>query len=220
MTFEKVINKKSGTIISMDKHKLYGIWHRYRKISLWGLVAAFFISGAVSIYALRANNLKMVQLRQAVYSADQQSGDVGGALNNLRQFVFNHMNTNLSAGSTSNEPPIQLVYSFDRAVAAARSSLSAEGSADQVYTAAQGQCEQSSIALNEKAQCIENYISVHGNGIAQLVLLPKGDFTYDFVSPAWSPDLAGWAIVATIIFGPLLVVRLIAGRFIKSYIRK
>lgn len=204
----------------MDKHKLYGLWHRYRKISLWGLVAAFLISGCVSIYALRANNLKMVQLRQAVYTADQQAGDVNGALNDLRQFVFSHMNTNLSAGSNSNEPPIQLVYSFNRSVAAARSALSAVGSADQIYTAAQGQCEQSSVPLNAKAQCIENYISAHGKGIAQLVLPPKGDFTYDFVSPVWSPDLAGWSIVATFVFGLLLIARLIVGRFIKSYIKK
>jgi hypothetical protein len=202
----------------MNKHKLSGIWHRYGKVTLLGLIAVFLISGAVSIYALRANNLKMIQLRQAVYTADEQGGDIATALNNLRQFVFDHMNTNLSAGSTSNEPPIQLVNTFNRDVAAARAKLSAQGSSDQVYTAAQGQCEQSSVPLASKAQCIEDYITAHGNGIAQLNLPPKGDYTFDFVGPFWSPDLAGWSLVATFIFGLLLISRLITGLIIKRYL--
>jgi preprotein translocase subunit SecF len=30
--------------------------------------------------------------------------------------------------------------------------------------------------------------------------IPQGLYQFDFVSPTWSPELAGWSLVATIIF--------------------
>jgi hypothetical protein len=177
------------------------------------------LCGAISIYALRANNLKMLKLKQAVFTADQQDSDITAALNNLRQFVYSHMNTNLSAGSSSTEPPIQLVNQFNRDVSTARAKLASTGSADQVYKDAQIKCEQPSLAVPARAQCIEDYITVHGNGIPQLSLPPKELYTFNFASPIWSPDLAGWSLVVTFILGLLLLARLITGLFIKRYLK-
>jgi hypothetical protein len=205
----------------MRKKHLYGLWHQTNNVSLVAVLAAFVISGAVSIYALRANNLHMVHLRQAVYSADQKNGDTKTALDNLREYVYSHMNTNLTAGSQGNEAPIQLVYSYNRAVAAEEARVAALGGTNKVYVDAQAACESEmpNTALPYRAQCVENYITSHSSDTVSLNLPPKELYTFNFVSPFWSPDLAGWSILITAILGLLLVARLITGYIIKKYLK-
>jgi hypothetical protein len=204
----------------MRKHQFYGQWHRYRLLSLLVIIFGLIISGAASVYALRNNNLKMAQLRQAVYAVDANDGDVATALNDLRQFIYTHMNTKLRNGSSS-EPPIQLVDSFNRMVSAEQARLTAiNASANQVYVDAQKQCEVAGVPLTVRAQCMQDYVSANGHGIPQLNLPDKSFYTFDFVSPTWSPDLAGWSIIVAIIFGLLLIVRLATGYFIGRYLRE
>lgn len=204
----------------MRKHKLAGLWHRFGGISMFVLIVAFMIAAAVSIFALRANNLQMISLREKVYTADEQGGDVEGALRSLRVFVYGHMNTNLRAGSNSSEPPIQLVNRFNAAVAAEQARVAALSSnAASVYAAAQAQCEKASIPLTSRAQCIQDYVLKNGSSVPQLNLPDKEFYTFDFVSPVWSPDLAGWALVVTGLLGILIIVRLVSGIFMRLYLK-
>ena len=204
----------------MSKTEIYGRWHRYRIASYVIIIAGLVISSAVCVLALRQNNLTMVRLRDAVYSADANGGDVETALNNLRQFVYGHMNTNLRSGSSS-EPPIQLVNRFNTAVEAEEARIAAlTGAANQVYVDAQRQCEVSSVPLTVRAQCIQDYVSAHGSGIPQLNLPDKSFYTFDFASPTWSPDLAGWSMLIAIGFGLLLITRLILGLFVSHYLKQ
>lgn len=203
----------------MSKRTVLTLWHRIRDISVIGIVVALMASGAIAIFALRANNLKMAELRQTVYSTDESGGDVEAALRNLRVFVYGHMNTNLRAGSTSSEPPIQLVHRFNAVVAAEQARVAALNNSTKVYTDAQSQCERSSLPLTARAQCIQDYVLAHGNGAPQLNLPPKEFYTFDFASPAWSPDLAGWSLVAATLCGLLLLVRIAAGFIVKYYLK-
>jgi hypothetical protein len=203
-----------------SKNVTYGKWHRYRWLSLVVIAAGLIISSAVCIYALRQNNLTMTNLRQAVYDADQVDGDVTTALNDLRQFVYGHMNTDLRLGD-STEPPIQLVNEFNRAVAAEQARIATlTGAANQVYVDAQRQCEVASIPLTVRAQCIQDYVSTHSTNVPQMNLPPKEVYTFDFASPTWSPDLAGWSMLAAIGFGIILIIRLILGLFINRYLKE
>jgi hypothetical protein len=203
----------------MNKHKTYGLWHRLKNQSLILLSVLFVASIAVSIYSLRSNNLNMIKLREAVYTADQQNGDIETALNNLREYVHGHMNTNLTSGDASSEAPIQLVGQFNRAVETEQARIAVLGSANQVYVNAQKECEVSSLPLTARAQCMQDYITTYGNGAPQLNLPPKEAYVFDFISPFWSPDLAGWSIVLTALIGLLLVARLISGLFLKRYFK-
>jgi hypothetical protein len=204
----------------MSKQTTYGKWHHYRVLSLIAIIAGLLISSGICIYALRQNNLTMAGLRQAVYAADQADGDIKTALNNLRQFVYGHMNTDLRVGD-STEPPIQLVNEFNRAVEAEQARIAAlTGQANQVYVDAQRQCEVSSIPLTVRAQCIQDYVSAHATNVPQLVLPPKDVYTFDFASPTWSPDLAGWSMLTAIGFAVLLVARLTIGVFVSRYLKE
>lgn len=200
----------------MRQHKAYYLWHRLSGISLWVIVTIFAISVALSIFALRQNNLTMVTLRTDVYTADKQGGDVEAALRELRTFVYSHMNTNLRAGSTSSEAPIQLTDTYNRLVAAEQARVAALGGNAAVYTAAQQKCIDKT-DQSEKLQCIQQYLSDNGGNKFQLSLPSKEFYTFDFISPAWSPDLAGLSIVVAAISGILLILRLIAGQVLKKY---
>ena len=80
------------------------------KVSVRAFLYLFIATALICIFAMRHNNEQMVKLRNAVYVADQQNGDINKALNDLRKYVYSHMNTNLSSGKGSIKPPIQLKY--------------------------------------------------------------------------------------------------------------
>lgn len=159
------------------------------------LFAAAGISCLVCIGALRGNNLHMVELRDAVYIADKENKDVSGALTNLQRYVTSHMNTDLTPGRNAVYPPIQLKYTYERLQAANAGSASNA----QVYSDAQAHCE----ALNStdfsgrnRVPCIQEYVKSHGGTVPKAV--PDSLYKFDFLSPRWSPDLAGWTAVSTL----------------------
>jgi hypothetical protein len=157
------------------------------------------ISALVGILALRHNNVRMVQLRDGVYAADRGSGNVNTALNNLRQYVYAHMNTNLSSGNNNIKPPIQLKYTYQRLYDARLEQVQAAN--QQTYTDAQFYChthaDQNSVSAQQG--CIQNYAVNHGVSEAN-INIPAGLYEFDFASPTWSPDLAGWSLVFSVVF--------------------
>ena len=164
--------------------------------------------------ALRDNNLRMLELKQAVYVADEQNGDIEAALQNLRDFVTTHMNTQMRSPDAS-EPPIQLVNQFNRLLQAEQARLASQD-ASQVYRAAQLACESGAIPLTARAQCIQEYVIANGGQISESSLPPKELYTFDFASPRWSFDLAGVAIVLAVLSASLSIIRLIVGRVAKQ----
>src|SRR5437868_7767644 len=98
----------------MNKRYLHHLWTYVRRVRVWQLLALFFLFAIICIFALRANNLGMVRLRNAVYTADKNGTNVEQSLQNLRAYVQTHMNTDLSDGNTGVYPPIQLKYTYER----------------------------------------------------------------------------------------------------------
>jgi hypothetical protein len=158
----------------------------------------------------------MVSLREKVYTADKNNADVETPLENLRAYVTGHMNTNLNSASNGVYPPVQLKYTYERLVAA-KGNTSANA---QVYTDAQHYCEAqipNGFSGRYRLSCIESYISQHGG--ASAASIPDSLYKFDFVSPTWSPDLAGWSMVLAILsLVVFLCIQLI--RYIQSYLGK
>lgn len=197
----------------MDKKQLHHLWTKLRSIKVWYLLAAFAVTGTLAVFALRQNNLTMIQLRQEVYKADEQNGDVEGALQRLRAYVHAHMNTNLSSGAESVYPPIQLKYTFQRLQEAEKSRT--QQASSQIYTDAQAYCERqnaSDFSGRSRVPCIEQYVSEHG---VKAKPIPDAMYKFDFISPVWSPDLAGFSVLAAAVALLLLVLRIAAGALLK-----
>ena len=193
----------------MNKRRLHHIWTKLRHIKPWYFLVAAVIFAGISIFAMRANNQHMIKLRDAVYSADKNDTDVQTALNRLQAYVTSHMNTNLNT-STSVYPPVQLKYTYDRLVQAQKAKLVQTNG--QLYTDAQHYCEQqdpTDFSGHNRVPCIEQYVSSRAPDAVQLPAVPDALYKFSFVTPTWSPDLAGWSLVVATLSGLLF-----AGTFI------
>ena len=175
-------------------HKLWTIWKKHSHLVYWLFLLLFIFSASVSVIALRHNNQTMIRLRGELYVTDKDNGDVNAALNKLRNYVYSHMNTNLSTGGGSIYPPIQLKYTYARLEAAAQAQADNTG----LYTAAENYCQQQipasvSISGRGRISCVQSYILSHGG--ANVSAISPALYEFDFVSPSWSPDFAGWSLV-------------------------
>ncbi len=202
----------------MNKKHLHHLWRQLQTVKPWYFLVAAVIFGLISVYSLRQNNLTMVRLRDQVYQADQNNNDVEGALRKLREYVYGHMNTDLTNGDNAIYPPLQLKYSYDRALKA--SQPGADDPNSKIYTDAQAECEKQfpqGLSGSGRIPCIQNYIASHG--IKEAALPTASLYQFDFVSPVWSADLAGWSLVATSLSAALFVIRWISDRWLRAELR-
>ncbi|MCW1907866.1 MAG: hypothetical protein KIH63_000815 [Candidatus Saccharibacteria bacterium] len=187
---------------------------RLNKINPWYFLAAAACSAGVSVYALRQNNLTMLRLKEQVAIVDQQNGDIEGALRDLREHVYGHMNTNISSGANPIKPPIQLKYEYERLVASEKERVSTETA--KIYTEGQAVCEAqypNSFSGGPRVPCVESYV---GSRKVTEKPIPDSLYKFDFVSPAWTPDVAGISMVLSAILLSLFVLRFGAERWLKS----
>jgi preprotein translocase subunit SecF len=163
----------------------------------------FIICALVCVMALRHNNETMVKLRQQIYAADQSGNGVDEALNKLRAYVYSHMNTDLKTGNGSIKEPIQLKYTYERAQQAESARIKAIN--DSIRPSAESACNaQHPVDTQTLTNCVQDYISKHGGQREQPV--PPALYQFDFVSPTWSPDLAGFSMIAAFaFFGAFLI---------------
>jgi len=183
-------------------------------------LAACLIVTIVCAIALRSNYQTMVRLRQAVYTADAatdaNNGNVEQTLQQLRAYVGQHMNTNL-ATDDGVYPPIQLVHTYERLVQTEQARVNAANS--QIYTEAQAHCEAQlpgGLSGRTRIPCIEQYVKDRGIAINKI---PASLYMFDFVSPRWSPDLAGWSMVLALLLLAVAVLRAAAGWLLQRLTR-
>lgn len=189
----------------MNKRKLHHAWVKLRPVKQRYLGIAFIVFCLISVFALRNNNLEMVKLREAVVVADEKGDGVEEALYNLRSHVYGHMNTDLTSGSSGIHPPVQLTNTYERLAGAERERVAAMNKkiADIAVTI----CEQRFPAgelRNGRVQCVQEYVTT--NSVKEKVI-PKELYQFDFVSPKWSADLAGFSLVISVVFLVLFVFR-------------
>jgi len=178
----------------MNKRHLHHLWRTFRKVSPWYFLVGFLVFGCICLVSLRHNNEEMVRLRDAVYSADQNNANVEESLRNLREYVYSHMNTSLASGPNAVHPPIQLKYTYERLEQAQEETLGKGDSS--VYQQALSYCDGQSTIGSEVIACIQQYAASHG---VQLAAISPSLYEFDFVSARWSPDLAGWTLLLTVI---------------------
>jgi hypothetical protein len=188
-------------------------------IPYWVFLALFIISISVSVYALRNNNKTMIGLRTAVYEADKNNSDVNLALNNLRRYVYGHMNTNLASGGNAIKPPIQLKYTYERLQASAQKGIDDVNS--KVYNDAQNFCQQQNstdISGRNRVPCVQDYVTAHG--VANANAIPAALYKYDFISPTWSSDLAGWSLVVAVFLFLAFLASFTLDKLVKSRLKE
>jgi preprotein translocase subunit SecF len=190
----------------MKNHLLHHLWVRFRRVHPYYFLIIFILISIIAVFSLRQNNQNMVKLRSEVYTADKDNGNVEVALQNLRTYVYAHMNTDLASGPNAVYPPIQLSYTYNRLQQAEQQQVDATNAT--VYTDAQNYCQaQNSVSFSGRTRvpCIEAYVQQHG---AKVVPIQPALYEFDFVSPTWSPDLAGFSLVLSFLVLILFVISL------------
>jgi hypothetical protein len=197
----------------MNSKPLAHTLHKIGEIKPVYIFAVAVVSTTVCLVSLRANNEHMITLRNNVYTADKNNTDVTGALQKLQAYVTTHMNTNLSSGNGTVYPPIQLKYTYQRLLQQESSTVTGN---TQLYTDAENYCQTqipNGFSGRYRVPCIEQYIQSHPTS---LPAIPESLYEFDFASPVWSPDLAGWSLLITIISWLLLVASLLWTKVLKS----
>lgn len=163
--------------------------------------------------------MTMVQLRSAVFKADEDNGDVETALRNLRQHVYGHMHTELRSGTTgvTSEAPIQLVHLYNRLVEAEKTRVSAVNATLQQKATETCEARYPNKLSGNRLTCVQQILEQEG---VREKTIPKELYTFDFVSPPFSFDLAGWSLIATTGLGIWLLGRLVLHLFLRSFMRR
>ena len=170
------------------------LWKKIMLVKPYYFFIIFLLSVSVCVLALRSNNQNMGTLREKVFAADQSGQGVETSLNNLRSYVNSHMNTSLASGATSLYPPIQLQYTYQRLVDA-----QSQQSNSNVYSDAQNYCQAQNptgFSGRTRIACVQAYVESHGIKVATI---PTGLYEFNFQTPTWSPDLAGWTMITSVI---------------------
>lgn len=204
----------------MNKRHLHHYWRIFRQVKPRYFLLLAAICSVVCLFALRANNEQMAELRSTLYTVDEQGGDVQAALNNLQAHVTAHMNTSLSTGNTAVYPPVQLQHTYQRLVQ--EKAASQQGANGDLYTRAQEYCQSqnaSDFSGRNRVPCIEQYVQQNGSAQTPQVDVPASLYQFDFVAPKWSPDLAGWTLFGTIFFTFIAIIKLIADLYLKRKLR-
>lgn len=195
-----------------DKGKLHHFWKKLTAIKPIYILGLTIFFGLISAWALRQNNLKMIELREKVLIADETNGDIEGTLNELNSYVINHMNTSLGQ-------PLELVSLYNREY---QKRVQQNGNVDNsVYEAAERKCTDPSTPVTVQAECIQNEVSKSLQGSDDIeVNLPTELFSYNFVSPLWSADFAGFMVLLTTISLLLFIVYAIADKLVRSALKE
>jgi hypothetical protein len=198
----------------MNKHK-----HLEKRalirLMVFGSITLVFAT--LSIIGLTANSNEAKHRYDNLIAVDQAGGDVETALNELRSYIYSHMNTQIGS-DTGIKPPIQLQGTYQRLVEAEKARVAKSNEA--LYAQAQEYCERtqaSGFSGSNRLSCIEKYVDE--NGLVENVI--EDDFyKFDFVPPRWSPDLAGISIVLAAIFGIIFIADLIIYFRTRSIVNK
>ncbi len=179
------------------------ITHKTRhRVTILVLLIASAFSFLFTANAYVGNSKQSKHLYDNLAATDAAGGDVEQALKDLRVYIYSHMNTTIGS-PTGVKPPIQLKGTYDRLVASEQSRVKLAN--DDLYARAQKECERlipDGLSGRGRIDCITNFVST---GTTKAQIIPEGLYKYDFVSPRWSPDVAGIGMLVTAALGLALL---------------
>jgi len=166
------------------------------KVAVFGGLSLLF--GLLFITGMVQNGNGAVERYEKLIAVDKAGGDAASALNELRSYIYGHMNTEIGGGQNSIYPPIQLSGTYDRLVTQEQARV--DEANNNLYSKAQDYCETTGsqgFSGRNRLTCINKYIDDNGTRVQTI----DGSFyKYDFVAPRWSPDLAGFSFLGLVLF--------------------
>lgn len=158
---------------------------------------------------LRLNNIGMLERRNAVLTADETGDEevIRSRLYALQRHSAHHMNADTGTFYLEH----QYKRDAQKAVDAVKDYDNPHGN---VNARAEAVCAPRFDTWSPAyVQCFVDELSKYppAPNPEQNVQLPDTKlYRYNFKSPAWSPDFAGWAVLACVVIGAVIIVRLVS----------
>ncbi len=191
-----------------------------QRIKTWQLIVLLVIVGFVAATFLRLNNIGMVERRAAVLSADSEGDEqvIINRLYDLQRYVSSHMNTDLGRG-------VYLESSYSRDLQDWQSTQYGDSNPNgNIYKKAQEVCAPRFSSYSAAyLQCTTSELAKYpaAAGPATETSKPRQEaYIHSFSSPFWSPDFAGWSVLAFTIIVVLIVVRFVSLGVLTLMLRK
>lgn len=203
----------------VEKRKAHHWLVVVKQVKTWQLIMALVLLVGLSAYLLRQNNLGMVERRNAVKQADESNGDTQAALTELQRYVAAHMNTDLGEGVFLDHT---YQRAYDKEVQQAAASVSTNS---QAYKDTEAACRNQYTrggSFSAYIKCVQDglkSLSPGSDPLASVKVPPAELFKFNFVSPVLSLDLAGLAVLATLLVGLLLVIRIMLYMALKAVLK-
>jgi hypothetical protein len=192
-----------------DKRQVRKTIKQLQRVKTWQLLILLILMGFLSATFLRLNNIGMIDRRDAVLAADKV-GDLNvtqSRLYDLQRYVSEHVNAD------SGPFYLEAQYRRDaqRIVDEASNDDNPNGN---INVKAEEVCKpQYTVWSPAYVQCFTDELAKYPPSAdpAQNVVLPSTElYRHDFSAPLWSPDFAGWSILACIVIVLMILARLIS----------
>jgi len=201
----------------VDKKQVRQNLGRLQRVKTWQLIILLILASFVSATFLRLNNIGMVDRREAVYTADNAGDDkiIQSRLYDLQRYVSAHMNTDMDKG-------VFLIATYNREKQKLIADAST-GPSGNIYKKAQDVCAPRFTSWSPAyVQCTVNELAKYpaGDDLNKSVYLSPGPYLYNYASPLWSPDFAGWSLVICVVILIMIIARFIGVLILKILLRQ
>ena len=212
------IDTRWESYLVSDARKVRQNLKRLQVVKTWQLLVIFILMAFVTATFLRLNNTGMVTRRNAVYAADKagKQDDITYRIYELQRYASAHMNADTGVFY------LQETYNRDvRQLVEASSAASADNQS--VNDAAEAVCHpQFSSWSPAYVQCFVNELNKHqgATSLPSVQLPAPALYRYSFASPLWSPDFAGWSLLATLMLLLVILFRLVSLVVLKVLLKR
>lgn len=199
---------------------------RLQQVKTWQLLLVLVLVMFVAATFLRLNNIGMIQRREAVLSADKQGDEevLRNRLYDLQRYAAAHMNADTGI--------IYLQESYNRAWKGIQEAAQKHNQTggENIYLKIENEVCGPLARANGWRWPDARYIACQRNELAKY---PEGDklinqvqppnkelYRHNFISPVWSPDFAGLAVLICLFILLLIIIRLIGVMILRILLRR
>lgn len=220
----------------MDKRRIKTTLNKIRALKTWQLLILLVLTFFVMATALRMNNVGMIRRREAVISADA-SGDREKALKatqDLANYAYSHMNSGgilyIEGGGWKIERNVRVIWEkiyeadYQKAMNEASAKM-ANNPNGNIYKKTAEICDPINTGYNRAYfDCFWNELQKYSGedyiSGTQVQIPDPNEYTFTFISPIWTPDIAGWTILVAILIVFLIIFKLIFEGILRLMLKK
>lgn len=205
---------------------------KHAKIKTWMLLIFLIFLLFLDATMLRLNHIRMTELRDAVFAADDENNDeaIEESLVALKEFVFSNTVINMVEDNgeqvvSFGTGPFYLEHQYLRAAKKALSDAEAKLAGDSnpngnIYGMAGDTCKALALAngwtwdnvnfINCMVTEINKYPAAADIQDTIIASLPSTElFRHNYASPIWTPSFLGWLIILTLIIVVVIFIRFV-----------